>query len=80
MKKGDLSISTIILIVLGVLVLVIILASIFRSSDSFTTATSCSAAGGRCADECDLPWSTGDTISDADSACGEGRVCCKIGV
>ncbi|MFT4311227.1 MAG: hypothetical protein ACMXX7_01220 [Candidatus Woesearchaeota archaeon] len=76
MKKGDLSISTIILIVLGVLVLVIILATMFRSSDGFNTATACAAEGGRCIDPFTFNCES-NFIQDA-SCPVQGEQCCPV--
>jgi len=48
MKKGDLSVTTIIVIALGLLVLIVLAILIFRSGSNADTSTTCITKGGVC--------------------------------
>ena len=70
-KKGDISISVIIMVAIGLLVLIIIAIMIFRSGQSASSGTSCISKGGVCKVNCD----SANTISGA--TCGALETCCS---
>ena len=74
-KKAELSINMIVVIVLALLCLVLIVYVLFNTSDGFRGGTDCLSSAGRCvpADRCD----TTDYIS---ANCGDDSnvVCCPI--
>ena len=79
MKKGDLSITTIIVVVLGLLVLVILAYILFNTSSGFGDQTECGQQGGICVDNCDSDdHPPGIESGEAGNACpADDEECCS---
>lgn len=71
-KKADLSISTIVVMVLALLVLVITVFVLFNSSDGFRSETSCLSKGGSCVDSINC-----EGADLGSEGCSSG-VCCPV--
>ncbi|MBU1201834.1 MAG: hypothetical protein KJ583_02545 [Nanoarchaeota archaeon] len=72
-KKGDISISVIIMIAIGLLVLIVIAILIFRSGQSASSGTSCISKGGVCKQTCEV----GHAIGTAGMYGCNTETCCS---
>ncbi len=76
-KKAELTISTVVVIVIALLVMITLIYVFFNTSDSWGEAAACSQAGGRCMPMGSCP---GNEIQEGmDSCSGNTPVCCPIG-
>lgn len=88
MKKAELSMSFLIVSILGILILVVVTYLVMTSFGGVTTTAGCAQAGGSCVDNCNPDSYLGGGISQAQELCegngqaiagGSGQYCCAVG-
>jgi len=77
-KKGELSITVIILVVLGLVILAVMIYLIIQNTNGYNNSTACARAGGHCMQEGVDGKLCGDPIISPPNMCG-ARTCCRIG-
>lgn len=77
-KKGDLSISLIVMIALGLLILVILAFGISNGWFKLSQGSKCITEGGICKTFCAPGENPRDTSADGKQLCTTGKTCCLV--